>query len=422
MQHAIPLDQYGPHGALMAQAVEKCVHCGFCLSTCPSYQVLGDEADSPRGRIFLMKSALEGSLTFEATAPYIDRCLGCLACVTTCPSGVPYHELVTPFRSQTEEQRSRPLLKRAQRRLVRATLPYPDRFRWAARFGKLARPIRGVLPRELRGMLALLPDRLPAAQPFPEVYPAEGERRARVALLIGCVQNVLSPEINWATLRVLAKNGVEVVIPHGQGCCGALMLHTGESRQAQQLARHNLSLFPLDVDAIVTNAAGCGSGMKEYDLLFKGTPDEDSATAFKRKVKDVSVVLAELGLRATPPAPAQPIRIAYHDACHLAHAQGVTAAPRQLLRAIPGVTLLEIPQSEICCGSAGTYNLEHPEVAEQLGQRKAQNILSTGCEAIAAGNIGCIVQIGTYLKQAGQPLPIYHTIEVLDRAYRQALQ
>jgi glycolate oxidase iron-sulfur subunit len=232
------------------------------------------------------------------------------------------------------------------------------------------------------------------------------------------VQNVLAPEINWATLRVLAKNGVEVIIPRGQGCCGALMLHTGDHRRAQELARTNLRIFPADVDAIITNAAGCGSGMKEYGLLFKGTSDEEAANAFMRKVKDVSVLLAELGVQAPPPL-AKPIKIAYHDACHLAHAQGVTTAPRQLLRAIPNVTLLEIPQSEICCGSAGTYNLEQPEVAGQLGQRKVQNILSTGCEAIAAGNIGCIVQIGAHLKQLGQPLPLYHTIEVLDRAYRQ---
>jgi glycolate oxidase iron-sulfur subunit len=420
VQHAIPLDQYGPRGELMARAVEKCVHCGFCLSTCPSYQVLGDEADSPRGRIFLMKSALEGGLTFEATLPYIDRCLGCLACVTTCPSGVSYHELVTPFRAQAEEHRSRSFMKRVQRALVRETLPYPDRFRLATRMGKLAQPIKSALPQELRGMLSLLPDRLPASQPFPEVYPAEGKRRARVALLIGCVQNVLAPEINWATMRVLAKNGVEVIIPRGQGCCGALMLHTGDEDHAQRLARHNLHVFPADVDAIITNAAGCGSGMKEYGLLFKGAPDEEAANVFVRKVKDVSVLLAELGVQAPPPL-AKPIKIAYHDACHLAHAQGVTAAPRQLLRTVPNVTLLEIPQSEICCGSAGTYNLEHPEVAEQLGQRKTQNILSTGCEAIVAGNIGCIVQIGAHLKQLGQSLPIYHTIEILDRAYRQAL-
>jgi glycolate oxidase iron-sulfur subunit len=236
--------------------------------------------------------------------------------------------------------------------------------------------------------------------------------------LIGCVQNVLAPEINWATLRVLAKNGVEVIIPPNQGCCGALMLHTGDDDRARQLARNNLRAFPKDVDAIITNAAGCGSGMKEYGLLFKGEREEDEALTFVNRVKDVSVFLNELGLEAPPPL-TKPIKLAYHDACHLAHAQGVTEAPRKLLRSIPNVTLLDIPSSDICCGSAGTYNIEQPDVAQALGQRKAENILSTGCEAIAAGNIGCIVQIGTHLKQLAKPLPIYHTLEVLDRAYRQ---
>ncbi len=419
MQHTIPVDQYGPRGPLMAGAVEKCVHCGFCLSTCPTYQVLGDEADSPRGRILLMKSVLEGGLTVDAALPHIDRCLGCLSCVTTCPSGVPYQELLMPFRAYAEAHRSRPLLKRMQRTLVHETLPHPDRFRAAAKAGKVAQPLERMLPVELRSMLTLLPDQLPSTQSFPEVYPAEGQRRARVALLIGCAQSVLAPEINWATLRVLAKNGVEIVIPKDQSCCGALTLHTGDEARSQQLARNNLRAFPADVDAIITNAAGCGSGMKEYDLLFKGTPLEAEAETFTRKVRDVSVLLAELGLREAPPPLSQPLKVAYHDACHLAHAQGVTAAPRQLLRAIPNVTVLEIPQSEICCGSAGTYNIEHPDVAEQLGKRKAENILSTGCEAIAAGNIGCIVQISAHLKQLGQSLPIYHMIELLDRAYRQ---
>jgi glycolate oxidase iron-sulfur subunit len=282
----------------------------------------------------------------------------------------------------------------------------------------LTRWLHGLAPKELRGMLSLLPDRLPVSKPLPPIYPAEGQRRARVALLIGCVQNVLAPEINWATLRVLAKNGVEVVIPSNQGCCGALMLHTGEADRARQLARNNLRAFPTEVDAVITNAAGCGSGIKDYGLLFKGAPDEEEAATFTRKVKDVSVFLAELGIQA-PPSPPKPIRLAYHDACHLAHAQGVIEAPRQLLRHIPNVTLLEIPSSEICCGSAGTYNIEQPEVAHKLGQRKAENILSTGCDAIAAGNIGCIVQIGLHLRQLNRPLPIYHTLELLDRAYRQ---
>ncbi len=421
MQHAIPIDQLGPNGAAMAHAVEKCVHCGFCLPTCPTYQVLGEEMDSPRGRIFLMKSTLEGGLSIDPVTPFVDRCLGCLACVTACPSGVQYQELVIPFRAHAEEHRSRSFMNRVQRALVRETLPYPNRFRIAARLGRLARSFNGVVPKELRGMLALVPDQLPRSKPFPNVYPAEAPqgRRARVALLIGCVQNVLAPEINWATLRVLAKNGVEVVIPSNQGCCGALMLHTGEEARAQQLARNNLRAFPKDVDAIITNAAGCGSGMKDYGLLFKGEREEDEALAFMQKVKDVSAFLAELGWQSPPPPLKQSTKLAYHDACHLAHAQGVSDAPRKLLRSIPNLTLLEIPSSEICCGSAGTYNIEQPDVAQKLGQRKAENILSTGCEAIAAGNIGCIVQIGTHLKQLNQPLPIYHTLEVLDRAYRQ---
>lgn len=419
MRHAIPIDQLGPRGPLMARAVETCVHCGFCLATCPTYHVLGEEMDSPRGRIFLMKSALEGDLSIEATLPFVDRCLGCLSCVTTCPSGVQYQELLTPFRARAEDGRSRSLMKHVQRALVRETLPYPNRFRLAARAGRLARSVKGLIPRELRGMLSLLPDDLPSALPLPKVHPAEGQRRARVALLIGCVQNVLSPEINWATLRVLAKNGVEVVIPDDQGCCGALMLHTGDDRRAKQLARRNVRAFPRDVDAILTNAAGCGSGMHEYGLLFKGEREAGDAIEFGKRVKDVSVFLDELGFIAPPPWP-QPLKLAYHDACHLAHAQGVTAAPRRLLRSIERVALLDIPSSEICCGSAGTYNLEQPEVAEQLGRRKAQNILSTGCDAIAAGNIGCLVQIDAHLKRLHRPLPIYHTLEILDRAYRSA--
>ncbi|HJW83843.1 MAG TPA: glycolate oxidase subunit GlcF [Anaerolineae bacterium] len=418
MRHAIPIDQLGPRGAAMARAVEKCVHCGYCLATCPTYQVLGEEMDSPRGRIVLMKSALEGDLSIDSTLPFVDRCLGCLACVTTCPSGVQYQELVTPFRAHAEARRSRSFMPRLRRTLVRETLPYPKRFRIAARLGKLARSFNGFVPKELRGMLSLLPDQLPRSEPLPSVYPAVGQRRARAALLIGCVQNTLAPEINWATLRVLAHNGVEVVIPVQQGCCGALMLHTGEENRARQLARNNLRAFPKEVDAILTNAAGCGSGMKEYGLLFKGASEEEEAVAFTRKVKDVSVFLAELGIQAPPPL-TQSIKLAYHDACHLAHAQGVTEAPRKLLRSVPNVTLLEIPSSEICCGSAGTYNIEQPEVAHQLGRRKAENILSTGCEAIAAGNIGCLVQIGAHLQQLNKPLPIYHTLEILDRAYRQ---
>jgi glycolate oxidase iron-sulfur subunit len=418
MQHTIPVDQLGPAGDVMARAVETCVHCGFCLPTCPTYVSLGEEMDSPRGRIFLMKSALEGSLTIEDTLPFVDRCLGCMACLTACPSGVKYEELLTPYRALTEKKRSRRFMERLTRMLVRETLPYPPRFRLAAAAGKWAAPFRSLLPPSLATMLSLLPETLPpGAPPLPRLYPPEGKRRARVALLAGCVQQALAPEINWATLRVLARNGIEVVIPAGQGCCGSLMMHTGDDVTARALARQNLRAFPADVDAVVTNAAGCGSGMKEYGLLFKGEKEEEAAQSLARKTRDVSEFLAEVGIE--PPPAARPLTLAYHDACHLAHAQRVTDAPRQLLRQIPNLTLLEIPEGELCCGSAGTYNIEQPALAEKIGRRKANNILRTGAEAVAAGNIGCLAQIRTHLARQGKPLPVLHTIEVLDRAYRQ---
>ncbi len=416
MQHTIPVDQLGPVGEDMARAVEKCVHCGFCLPTCPTYVTLGEEMDSPRGRIFLMKSALEGGLTVADTLPFVDRCLGCMACVTACPSGVQYAELLTPYRARVEAQRPRPLVEKLTRRLVRETLPYPNRFRLAAVIGRLAAPLRALLPGALSAMLSLLPDHWPPnARPLPRVHPAGGKRRARVTLLAGCVQQVLAPEINWATLRVLARNGVEVVIPEGQGCCGALMIHNGDEVAARALARRNLRAFSHDADVVITNAAGCGSGMKEYGLLFKGCVEEAEALAFARGVKDVSEFLAELGIE--PPPPSQPLTIAYHDACHLAHAQRITEAPRRLLRAIPNVTLLDIPEGDMCCGSAGTYNIEQPALADAIGQRKAQNILRTGAEVVVTGNIGCMVQIRTHLRRLNKPRLVLHTMEVLDRAY-----
>jgi glycolate oxidase iron-sulfur subunit len=417
MQHTIPVDQLGPVGEDMARAVEKCVHCGFCLPTCPTYVTLGEEMDSPRGRIFLMKSALEGGLTVGDTLPFVDRCLGCMACVTACPSGVQYAELLTPYRARVEPQRPRTLMEKLTRTLVRETLPYPARFRWAAATGRLVAPLRSLLPASLSVMLSLLPEDLPPdSKPLPRLHPAEGKRKARVALLAGCVQQVLAPDINWATLRVLARNGVEVVIPEGQGCCGALMMHTGDEAVARAQARRNLGVFPADVDAVITNAAGCGSGMKEYGLLFKGRAEADAAQAFTRKVKDVSEFLAEMGFEPPPASP--PVKMAYHDACHLAHAQRITEAPRRLLRAIPNVTLLDIPEGELCCGSAGTYNVEQPALADAIGQRKAQNILRTGAEVVVTGNIGCMVQIRTHLRRLDRPLPVLHTMEALDRAYR----
>uniref|UniRef100_A0A7C1FJJ4 Glycolate oxidase iron-sulfur subunit n=1 Tax=Caldilinea aerophila TaxID=133453 RepID=A0A7C1FJJ4_9CHLR len=417
MLHTIPVDALGPQGEAMAKAVETCVHCGFCLASCPTYRVLGEEMDSPRGRIFLMKEALEGRIETSDVLPFIDRCLGCMACVTACPSGVEYGHLLTPFRARAEAVRRRPLLDQAVRTLIQETLPYPQRFRLAVQSGRLGRWIRPLLPAPIGAMLDLLPERLPEAPPLPEVYPAQGKRRARVALLAGCVQQVLAPQINWAALRVLARNGVETVIPRGQGCCGSLSLHIGETAQAQALAQHNVKIFPTDVDAILTTAAGCGSGMHEYGLLFAGEPDADQATAFGNRVRDVSVFLDELGVVTPPPLP-EPVTAAYHDACHLAHAQRVAAPPRRLLSQIVHLRLVEIPEGELCCGSAGTYNLEQPELARAIGERKARNILSTGAEAVITGNIGCIAQIKTHLELLGRPLPLWHTVQVLDWAYR----
>jgi glycolate oxidase iron-sulfur subunit len=265
-------------------------------------------------------------------------------------------------------------------------------------------------------MLDLIPPDLPAAQPLPVLQPAQGTRRARVALLAGCAQQVLAPEIGWAAIRVLSRAGVEVVVPREQGCCGALAMHVGEEAIAKGLARTNLSAFPDDVDAVITTAAGCGSGMKEYELLFRGTSEEAAAQRLAHKVKDVCEFLDVLGL-PDPPALAKPLTVAYQDACHLVHGQRVKAAPRALLQRIPNLTIAEIPDGGYCCGSAGTYNIDQPEIARQLGERKATAIRSTGAEAVASGNIGCLTQIRTHLRESGADIPVLHTVEILDRAF-----
>ena len=486
VQHGIDVTGLGPGGSRMAGAIQACVHCGFCLPVCPTYQLLGQEMDSPRGRIYLMKGVLEGELAPDAVAAHIDRCLGCLACVSACPSNVRYDELVMLFRQRLESRRRRALAERLLRRGLMAVLPCPGRFRVAARVGQLARAFSPGLPARLRGLVELLPDRLPEARALPAVFPATGRRRARVALLAGCVQQVLAPAINEAALRVLSYHGVEVWIPAGQGCCGALAMHTGLAEFARRLARRNLAAFsPDEVDAIVTTAAGCGSAMKEYPLLFEGRPEQARARALAAKVRDVSEFLEELGplppgplptatlqtgplptdlLQTSPPptGPLQtdgaefgrqpqpavepadaglgcrwpagpdiglpdqpvgvgrPVRVAYHDACHLAHAQGVRAAPRRLLARIPNVELVEIPDGGLCCGSAGTYNLEQPELARQLQQRKVEAVQATGAPVVATGNIGCMVQIAAGLARVGAPVRVVHTVQLLDLAYQQA--
>ena len=416
MQHKINVKPLGAQGEIMTHAIEACVHCGFCLPACPTYQVLGEEMDSPRGRIFLMKEVLEGGLQLEEALPYLDKCLGCVGCVTACPSGVPYGELISTFRGWSEPKRHRSPFQKLMRLGIQEILPYPARFRAAAALGKIGKLMKPLLPKALQAPLDLLPDQLPIAQPLPAVLPPPGPRPARGAFLAGCVQQVLQPSFNAATLRVLAKNGVEVVIPKGQGCCGSLAMHTGERARALAFARNNLKAFPKDVETIVTNAAGCGSGMKEYGVLLHGEPDQAGGEAFSQKVKDVSVLLAELGL-VSPPALQQPLKVVYHDACHLAHAQQVRSEPRKILGAISGVELVEIAEGELCCGSAGTYNIEQPEIANTLGERKARNIIATGAQVVVTGNIGCFTQIQTHLRRLGRDIPVMHTVELLDKAY-----
>jgi glycolate oxidase iron-sulfur subunit len=401
----------------MTRAVQACVHCGFCLSVCPTYAELGQEMDSPRGRIVLMKQALEGALAWGAAQLHIDRCLGCLACEPACPSGVSYRDLVSPFRALAAPKFQRSAAEKLRHWLTAQTVPYPSRFRLALRAAALGRAVRPLVPSALQSMLDLAPPGVPPAQRWPALTPARGERRARVALLTGCAQQVLDPDINTATIEVLARNGVEVVVPRGQCCCGGLAWHSGDWAAAQNFARRNLAAFPADVDAVITNAAGCGSAMREYHLMLRGTPDEARADAFRKRVVDVAVFLARLGLRESPVGWSSPQRVAYHDACHLANAQNVRREPRDLLRAIPGVQLCELPDAHLCCGSAGSYNIDQPQIAAALGEKKAKAVLATGAQLLATGNIGCLTQLRIHFARLGSDLPIRHTIQVLRDAY-----
>lgn len=418
MRHTIDTSQHGPMGKTMADAISTCVHCGFCLSACPTYQELGCETDSPRGRIILMKEVLEGTLPIETAAPHIDACLGCLACVPACPSEVAYGDLISPFRARYEPQRKRTFGERFKRTLAQWTLPYPKRFRLAAWSGRLAKPMARLMPGPIRVMLDLLPAKLPPAQSLREVYPAMGQQRGRVALLAGCAQTVLDPDINAATIEVLTRNGIEVVVPKSQGCCGALSWHVGNLGQARKFAKHNLDAFPNDVDAIVTNAAGCGSGLHEYGLILKGTPDEQRALDFSDRACDVSVYLSKLDGLSPFPMRSSVQTVAYHDACHLSNAQGVRAQPRQLLEKVPGLKLVEISEGHLCCGSAGTYNMDQPEIADSLGTQKVANVIATDADVVAMGNIGCMTQIMNHLQRAGSQIKVRHTMQVLRDAYQ----
>lgn len=407
----------------MAKAIETCVHCGFCLAACPTYKELEQEMDSPRGRIVLMKSALEGQIPLESTLPHVDMCLGCLACEPACPSGVPYRDLISPFRALTNARRKRTPMENLRRIMVSQTLPYPSRFRLVARLGKLGKALSPLAPKSFRPMLELLPDSVPARQTWNGIHSPPGRPRARVALLVGCAQQVLDPDINTATIEVLNRNGVEVVVPASQGCCGALSWHVGDGDAARRFAIRNLKAFGDGrFDAVVTNAAGCGSGLHEYHLILKGTPYEAEAERFRHGVMDVTTFLAKLlkeGGLAPFPDRGRKQTIAYHDACHLSNAQGVTSQPRQLLGMIPGVTVAEIPDAHLCCGSAGTYNIDQPGLAASLGEQKARHIAATGANLVATGNIGCLTQIKFHLQRMGHPLPLRHTIQILRDAWKE---
>jgi glycolate oxidase iron-sulfur subunit len=485
----------------LRDVAKDCVHCGFCLPACPTYQLWAEEMDSPRGRIYLVNQILDGAELTASAAEHFDRCLGCMACMTACPSGVQYDQLIEAARAWTEEARSgtgvqpavavragatdpdapdpgvaevrgvdaattdatgsdatgtdatgtaspgpapdvargtpagkRPVRERAARAAIFSLFPYPRRLR------ALTAPLRTVqrtgLDRRLAG--STLPGRVspalgaalrltpPAAtwRKLPERVPALGSRRAVVGMLTGCVQSVFFPQVNASTARVLAAEGCDVIIPPGQGCCGALSLHSGREAEAAAFARRTIAMFEqAEVDAIVVNSAGCGSAMKEYERLLAGTERADSgsnwpgrAAEMSGKVRDLAEFLADLG----PVARRHPLAVtaAYHDACHLAHAQGITKQPRELLRAIPGLNLVEVPDAGTCCGSAGVYNLLQPEAASELGGRKAEAVLAAGAPLLISANPGCSLQIASALAERGEHVAVVHTAEVLDASIR----
>jgi glycolate oxidase iron-sulfur subunit len=423
---------FDEHRPPAKELVDVCVHCGFCLPTCPTYLLRNEEMDSPRGRIVLMNVALEeeeeaGQLS-DAMVTHWDRCLGCMACVTACPSGVRYDKLIEATRPQIERNYKRPLRDRAFRRFAFETFTHPGRLRAlvplmvVARKVGLTRAANGWLTRfpRIRALQSLLPDVgiKAAAARLPEMTPAHGERRGRVGMLLGCVQRVFFDDVNQATARVLAAEGFDVFAPRNVRCCGALMLHSGCEPEALDLAKKMIGAFE-ECDYVAVNAAGCGSSMKEYgDLLSDDEEWAERAKSFSDKVRDVSKLLAE----SEPVATRHPVRlkVAYHDACHLAHAQQVRSEPRRLLGAIPELELIEPAEWEICCGSAGIHNLLQPDTGQALGRRKAENLLATGAEAVASGNPGCTLQIAAHLREQGRPLPVYHPMELLDRSIRNA--
>lgn len=404
------------------ELISDCVHCGFCLPSCPTYVLWGEEMDSPRGRIHLMSQAVNGAPLSPPMVGHFDACLGCLACVTACPSGVRYDELIDATRAQLERNAPRSLPDRLLRTAIFALFPYRRRLRalraplaaWQ-RTGRIGAAISARLPAPLSTMEQLAPP-IRSAPRIPARVGARGRRRAVVGLLTGCVQGAFFGHVGAATARVLAREGCDVVVPRRQGCCGALSAHAGRRDQAARFARATIDTFTAaGVEYVVTDSAGCGSAMKEYPRLLADDPAyAQRAADFASRARDVAELLVELG----PVAPRRPIRrtVAYHDACHLAHGQRIRSAPRQLLAGVPELTLVDLPESDLCCGSAGIYNLVQPEPAADLGARKAANVLAAAPDLLVAGNPGCLLQITTALRRIGTSIPTAHTIEVLDAA------
>jgi glycolate oxidase iron-sulfur subunit len=401
------------------ELIKDCVHCGFCLPTCPTYVLWGEEMDSPRGRIHLMDQHLGGTPVTDEMAGHFDACLGCMACVTACPSGVRYDRLIEQTRTVVEREHVRSPNERAVRAMVFALFPYRRRLRALRLPMALSKRLQPFLERvnPSLGAMAELAPPVPRAVRLPPIVRARGRRRARVGLLTGCVQGEFFPQVNTATVRVLALEGCDVVIPPRQGCCGALSLHSGREEEAKRFAKRTIATFErAGVDTVVVNAAGCGSSMKDYAEVLEddaGWPERAEALP----VRDLAEFLIELG----PVAERHPlpISVAYHDACHLAHAQGVRAQPRELLHEIPGLELREIAESAICCGSAGTYNLFQPEAARELGDRKAERVLATGADLLVSANPGCTMQIAASMRRSGRgEMRVAHTAEVLDASLR----
>jgi glycolate oxidase iron-sulfur subunit len=427
--HSAAAKGYDAYHPPSSELIDKCVHCGFCLPVCPTYLLWNEEMDSPRGRIYLMKMVAEGDASINETwVGHFDACLGCMACMTACPSGVDYGKLIEATRAQIERRYARSASERRFRRFLFSIFTRPSRLRalllplrlyQKAGLEALVRRtgIPKLLPARLRAMEALLPQ-VPRQEKLPQSIPARGEWRRRVGLLLGCVQRVLFPQVNVATARVLAAEGCEVVVPAAQPCCGALLVHAGQEEQAVQLARQTIDVFEkAQVDTVIINAAGCGSNVKEYGHLLRDDPQyAERAKAFAAKCRDVSEFLAELQPRATR-HPLR-LRVAYHDACHLQHAQGIRSQPRALLGRIPQLQLLEIPEAAICCGSAGIYNLVQPEAAAQLGDRKAGHLARLDADVVVSGNPGCLLQLRSAIVRSGRKLPVRHIIELLDASIR----